>query len=445
MRHQHATRSTRLLVAILVLVAVGLFLLFSPPMLLHRAHAAELPAATAGPLRLQAERTTSGARERARLEISGRTPARLADGAAVTVRVLATAASARCPAPRVDGRGRLTAPAGSERVGWQSLSALRPGTRLGAGRAFAMVGTVALPTERVRLCGYLVRTGSDPTVLRRGSQLVDRRIGAFLDPVVGRSLAATLDPVVRFLVPALMVLVAGLGALLLRGLRRRRLRRERAARRTSAPHRRSAPPVRTRPAAHLPSPVERSVALPPLPSGVVVPDVPPASLTGPPPVVAPVEVAVARPLPGTTPPSRRRRFRRGRERQATLQRALEPLVPVVDGILGLGGAYGDAALVIARDERLAFVVLLATDAGDDLDLARLAAVATRVRDERLGGLAPIPVLVSREGIGAATVHPPHPGYPGLDVWRVNLGELARFLLARVPSGRPSRARAGREG
>lgn len=428
--------------AILVLIAVGLFLLFSPPMLLHRAHAAT---PIAGPLQLQAERTTSGSSERARLQISGRTPARLPAGAAVTARVLAAPVATPCPRPSSDRRGRLSTPPGATRVGWRSLSALRPGTRLGAGRAFTMVGTVALPaTGQVRLCGYLVRTGTRPAILEHASDLLDRRLSAFLDPVVGRSLAATLDPVVRAVAPVVVAL-----ALLLLSLRIRRVvlarrhRRHRIARCTSSPHRRL-PGTRPHAAGHIAPPAERAVTLPPLPAGVVVPDVLPASLGGRPPIVAPVEVAEAVPPP--TPPRRRRGLRpgrRSRERQWQLGRALEPLRSTVDEIVALGAANGDATLVVARDGQLAFLFLLSDGSGDDLELARLAAIAIRARDGRLGGLPPIPVLVAREGAGAATVHPPHPGYPGLDVWRLPLGGLASFVLARVPGGHLARARAGR--
>jgi len=398
-----------------------------------RAVAAETP--VAGPLRVDAERVAGGGGERLRVSITGVAP----DGArSSVVRVSTADPAAGCAA------------GGRRAVGWRRLSPLRPGSRIDAGRAFAIVGTVAVPSGgAVRLCVVQRRGGR---TVERATTVVEARLSGFLDPILGRSLAAALDPVVRVVGPLLLAL-----ALLLLGRRAAavvRERRRREASRRAAVARQVSQPHRT---SSIITPGHGSedpfAALPPLPSGLVVPDAPPVELLAgvvpappedvpepeAPAAAAEVDLAeepldVADDAPAG-PRGRLRRPARARERRWVLERTLAPLGRAVDEIVLLEPATGDAALVVARRQRLAFVVLLAEDAVTDEERDRLARLARDARDARLAGLAPVPVLVTRHGTGPAVAGDAHADYPGLQTWTVAAGELARFVAARIPGRR----------
>ncbi len=413
-------------------------------------------ATSAAPLTVHAERTTGGSEERLRVRVTGRTPS---SGGPVRIGISTVEPGSGCSAGRRD-------------IDWRRLSAIGPRTRLPAGRAFTLVGTAAVAGhDGVRVCATMRRVGGG--VLERTSTVVGSRVGAFLDPVVGRSLAAALEPVVRAVLPLLLVLALGTGGWrVAQGARRRRLdaarRRAAIARAPSRPHRLAA--------AHAGSPGDRFTALPPLPPGIVVPDAPPSLLlpladqqaaaeavpddlassepaaavdgdeaaSGTATLLPPAAEDVAEPSPSAPTPmpaagpvdrvARRLRSPRVRERRWQLERALQPLTDLVDEIVLPEPATGDSALVIARRQRLAFLVLLA---GEDreADRRRVAQLAATMRDERLGGLAPVPVLALRGAPAQARATPPHEAYPELEIWTASVDRLERFVGARIPARR----------
>ncbi|MDX8150955.1 hypothetical protein SK069_05065 [Patulibacter brassicae] len=413
-------------------------------------------ATSAAPLTVHAERTTGGSEERLRIRVTGRTPS---EGGPVRIGVSTVEPGSGCSAGRRD-------------IDWHRLSAIGPRTRLPAGRAFTLVGTAAVAGhDGVRVCATMRRVGGG--VLARTSTVVGSRVGAFLDPVVGRSLAAALEPVIRVVLPLLLVLaIAAGGWRVAQGVRRRRAgaarRRAAIARAPSRPHRLAA--------AHAGPSGDRFTALPPLPPGIVVPDAPPSLLlpAGEQPAVADaladdlatadpatavdgdeavsgtatllpptVDEPAAPPTASTTPApgagpvdrvARRLRSPRVRERRWQLERALQPLADIVDEIVLPEPATGDSALVIARRQRLAFLVLLA-DADRDADRRRLARLAAAMRDQRLGGLAPVPVLALRDAPAQARATAPHEDYPELEIWTASVDRLERFVAARIPARR----------
>lgn len=196
--------------------------------------------------------------DRARLTITGRVP----EGAGpVVVRVLGRPdVAGPCPTPEVRSSGSVGLPDGAVRVGWERIHGRPPGTPLRSGRSFALAGTVATHgSAAIRLCVHLVRAGARPEVLRTVRAIVPSEAGITPVSVVARpALDRVVVPVLRLLVLALVL--AGAAWAAIRAWRRFRLIRPRAS---------SGDPG---PPAVVPVPWARG-ELPPLPDGVVVPDV----------------------------------------------------------------------------------------------------------------------------------------------------------------------------
>ncbi|CAB4894045.1 unannotated protein [freshwater metagenome] len=244
-------------------LAVGLtvWLTYAPPF----GSAGSAPTASTGTtLRVQADRDG----DRATLTITGRVRRSRSD-APVVFRVLGRpSVAAPCPAPTATSTGVVAPPAGSVRVGWRPAGGARPGVALRRGRVFRSTGSVALPAgDALRLCVHLLRAGDRPALLRTERVVVPSREGR-------TPLSVAVVPIVDALLPWIRG-IAAIGVLLAVALVVRRavgaVRRRIAGDGTGLPPMPSGMRVPEAPPAG-PSP---STDLPPMPPGVRVPDTPP--------------------------------------------------------------------------------------------------------------------------------------------------------------------------